>query len=160
MQRTHVETPRCGLRPTDATAEFYNALHKYLLAKGRSYKEIGLTPRLPQRDPRLYYVMRGTGQSAGVVPTHIDDILGCGESGFMGRVRVRLTERFGTKEIREIPGMIEISQSRNFATEVTRKVFTDDLQFVPTSGELCNQGLCALIMQIRRASLGGHGPTS
>ena len=71
--------------------------------------------------------------------THTGDILGCGEPGIMDKGGVNLSKRFGTMGAQENKfthvGM-EISQSREFAFEVPRKAFRDDLLLLPAFADL------------------------
>ena len=97
--------PQCSMRTrkprvaalglNDAQAAFYNTLRRYLSDTDQSNEEVGLAVSVSDHHLCLLYVIWATGQSVGAMATRADDTVGCGKSGIMGKVGVRLAERFG-----------------------------------------------------------------
>ena len=78
----------------------------------------------------------------GATTTHIDDILGCGESGTMANLRAYLAKRCGAMKIQDTTCThvgAEISQSQDFPFGIAQEVFAGDLQLLLTATELWNR---------------------
>ena len=63
----------------DAPVAFHRTLKRYLLNIKDSPKSVDLQLEASKFDPCLFYVYRSSGPAVGVITTHIDDLLGCGE---------------------------------------------------------------------------------
>ena len=88
-----LNAPAYGLN--DAPVAFHRSLKRYLAQHAVSVKMIGLKFTGSTLDPRLYLVCNKEDEAAGVVSTHIDDILGRGVPGVLERTRYFLEQRFG-----------------------------------------------------------------
>ena len=60
-----------------------------------SLARAGLKFKVSSFGPSLYFVFRDSKSTVGDITTRIDDILGCGESDTLLRVRNYLERRFG-----------------------------------------------------------------
>ena len=68
--------------------------------------------------------------------THVDDILGFGETGIMRKATAYLFERPGVADIQDTASThvgMDIAQSKDVSLEIARATFTDALQILPTS---------------------------
>ena len=88
-----LNAPAYGLN--DAPVEFHKSLKRYLLKSETSLKLAGLRYEVSTLDPCLCMVYNREKEAAGVFPSHIDDILGCGAPGVLDRTRFYLEQRFG-----------------------------------------------------------------
>ena len=90
-------------------------------------------------DPRLFSVFRAKGGAVGVFATHIDGILGCGESDVLAKMRVLLERCFGGLKLQESSfdhvGM-ELAQDHTFSVTLTQGDFATDLQPFLTTPKL------------------------
>ena len=74
--------PAYGLN--GAPVAFHRPLCKFLANFAESLSRVGLLFEVSWFDPRMYFVYRGLGSAVGVLATHVDDILGCGETDIFG----------------------------------------------------------------------------
>ena len=89
--------------------------------------------------PVFFFVYRGNGSAVGVFATHIDDILGCGEVGVMGKLREFSELRFGELKLQEgefVHVGMELEQDAVFSATLTQKEFTENLKPLGTSPRL------------------------
>ena len=100
---------------------------------------VGLKFEVPSFDPRLYFVLRGSGGAAGAIATRIDDISGCGEPDPLLEIRRMSEFRFGKLKVRgQSLGRVGMELAREGDSSVTlaKVAFTKDLEFPPTFPKL------------------------
>ena len=78
-----LNAPAYGLN--DAPVAFHRSLKRYLVDANDSLKAVDLRVETSTFDPCLFFVFQRSGKAVGVITTHIDDLLGCGEKMFFRR---------------------------------------------------------------------------
>ena len=86
-----------------APVAFRVSPQRFYLNLVASMTKEGLQFRASPFDPLLYFVLRKDGGAVGAIPTHTDDILGCGEPDVLSNTRVFLEHRFGRYRFRSRP---------------------------------------------------------
>ena len=97
---------------------------------------VGLRFETSALDPGLFMVFNNEKEAAGVFSSHIDDILGCGAPGVLGRTRYCSEQRFGPLMVQEnnfVHVGMELAQKADFSVELTQAEYTRQLQFLDTS---------------------------
>ena len=104
-----------------------------------SSKLVGLKLKVSNLDPCLYKVSNREGEAAGVFPTHVDDISGCGVPGVLERTRYSSGRRLGALKTQGNDfahvGM-EFPQKAESSIELTQSEFTHQLEPLDTSPAL------------------------
>ena len=123
-------------------------------------KAVDLRLEASKFDPCLFFIFRETGPAVGVMTTHIDDLLGCGEQDILDKMRKLLSIRFGPVEIQQDTfthiGM-DIIQKSDGSVEVTQKNFADMLCMIATTPSLWkerNRPLDGEELQVCQSKLG------
>ena len=132
-----LNAPAYGLN--DAPVAFHRSLKRFLLNDKESLKAVDIRLEVSKFDPCLFFVFRGSGPAVGVMTSHIDDLLGCGEQDILAKMEKFLAGRFGPVKIQKDDfqhlGM-DIVQKLDGSVEVSQKNFTDLLSPIETSPSL------------------------
>ena len=80
-----LRAPAYGLN--DAPVAYRRPPRKSLGSCVESPPSVGLRIAASSFDPRMYSFFRKSGEAAGAITTHIDNILGCGEAGLLQKAR-------------------------------------------------------------------------
>ena len=123
----------------DAQGAFHRSLKRHLLDSELSTQGVGLRCQASAFDPCLFLVFRDQGQAVGAFTTHIDDVLGCGETDVLTKIRHFRETRFGTTKLQEdsfVHNGMELARDRNFSATLTKGDFAANLQPLGTSPQL------------------------
>ena len=79
-----LNAPAYGLN--DAPVAFHRSLKRYLVNATDSLRAADLRLETFKFDPCLFFVFQRSGKAVGVIATHIDDLLGCGEKDVLPKM--------------------------------------------------------------------------
>ena len=123
----------------DAPAAFHRSLKRYLVNETDSLKAVDLRAEVSKFGHCLFFVFRRSGLAVGVITTHIDDLLGCGERDILQKMGKFLSTRFGPAKVQRDNfthiGM-DVLQKNDGSAEIAQKTFTDLLCPIATSPSL------------------------
>ena len=128
-----LHAPAYGL--SDAPVVLHRSPQKRLVNSDLSSAKEGLQDTVSSSDPRLHFVFRKECGAVGAFTTHIDDILGCGEPGVLGRTQGFLEARLGQLKLQESPCVhagIELPEEKDYTVRLAQAEFSPKLDPVET----------------------------
>ena len=124
---------------TDAPAAFRRPLKRYLVTATDSLKAVDLRIEASKFHPCLFLVYRKGGLAVGVITTHIDDLLGCGEQDTLRRMEKFLSPRFVPVKVQKDNSTHtgrDVLRKDDGSVEITQKTITALLRPIATSPSL------------------------
>ena len=153
-----LSAPASGLN--DAPVAAHRSHKRFLVNDADSLRAVDLRLEASVFDLGLFFVYRSSGSAVGVITTHIEDLLGCGEHDSFQRMEKFLAASFGPIKVQKNNfthiGM-DIFQKPDGSAGITRKKCTDSLCPISTSPSFRkdrNRSLTAEELQIRQCKLG------
>ena len=115
------------------------ALHRtprnYVANSVESLSRGGLRFEVSSSGMRQYIIFRKSGRAVGLITTHTDDILGCGEPDLPLEARCFSGKRFGKLKVQDRPSVhagTESAHEQDFSETFTQEALTRNLKPLPT----------------------------
>ena len=112
----------------DAPVAFHRSLKRYLVNECDSLKLVDARLEASKFDTCLCFVYRRSGLAAGVITTHIDDLLGCGVQDILRKMENFSSTRLGPVKAQKDNFAhigLDVPQKDHGSVGITQKTFAD-----------------------------------